>query len=59
MRKSKNHTHTQNKYYSQTWDIQVRPTVAKEFINHGLFDDNLAGLHEIRLRQQEKKKAKK
>ncbi|MBI4652872.1 hypothetical protein HY750_01315 [Candidatus Kuenenbacteria bacterium] len=47
------------KYFSQNWQIEVRPEIAKEFIYDSFFDDNLAGLHEIRARMSEKNYSKK
>lgn len=46
---------TKKKYFSQTWEVWVRPDIACEFTyNNKFFDENLAGLHEIRARMAEK-----
>ncbi len=43
-----------NKDFSQTWRIKVRPSIAREFTyGNKFFDENLAGLHEIRARMAE------
>lgn len=43
------------KNFSQTWHIRVRPSIAREFTyDNKFFDENLAGLHEIRARMAEK-----
>lgn len=43
------------KNFSQTWHVKVRPSIAREFTyNNKFFDENLAGLHEIRARMAEK-----
>lgn len=43
------------KYFSQTWGVKVRPSIVREFTyNNKFFDENLAGLHEIRARLAEK-----
>lgn len=43
------------KYLSRSWGIKVRPSIAREFTyNNKFFDENLAGLHEIRARLAEK-----
>lgn len=43
------------KYFSRTWGVEVRPSIAREFTyNNKFFDENLAGLHEIRARLAEK-----
>ena len=43
-----------NQYFSRTWGVQVRPSIAREFTANNFFDDNLAGLHEIRVRRAKK-----
>ncbi|MDA2922024.1 hypothetical protein MYX07_02020 [Patescibacteria group bacterium AH-259-L07] len=46
---------TTTKHFSQTWGVKVRPSIAREFTyNNKFFDENLAGLHEIRARLAEK-----
>lgn len=51
MKNSKN----KKKYFSQTWGVEVRPEIAKEFTyDKKIFDENLAGLHEIRARLADK-----
>ena len=43
------------KHLSQTWHVKVRPSIAREFTyDNKFFDENLAGLHEIRARMAEK-----
>lgn len=42
-------------YYSKFYQIEVRDSIAKEFMNSkGEIDDMMAGLHEIRVRMAEK-----
>lgn len=44
-----------SRYFSRTWGVEVRPNIAREFTyNNKFFDENLAGLHEIRARLAEK-----
>ena len=43
------------RHFSQTWGVRVRPSIVREFTyNNKFFDENLAGLHEIRARLAEK-----
>lgn len=47
-------------YYSQTWGVKVRPDIGREFTyNNKFFDENLAGLHEIRAQMAEKRYCQK
>ena len=47
MNKSKKITNN----FSHTWQVKVRPSIVREFTyNNKFFDENLAGLHEIRAR---------
>jgi len=42
-------------YFSEFYQIEVRDEIVKEFTNsHGVVDDMMAGLHEIRARRAEK-----
>lgn len=41
--------------YSNVWQVKIRPEIAKEFTYGNFFDDNLAGLHEIRARMTKEK----
>ena len=46
-------------YYSQTWAVEVRDEIAREFTSpDGTVDENLAGLHEVRARMAEQEAQK-